>query len=149
MIGKENFRGAGDMLRDIHDFAQEDGEEIKSMSLKKVNDELISAKINIGNPSDKVLEIFAKVKARELLVHAAEERLQLLKIFQTNIYSSDDSFHKIKESLVVLVNKMFAKEQAFVYCRKFENATKEDIQTLIADLMLLNEIETKSRANVS
>lgn len=145
MNRKENSHSVGDILRNLHDFVQEDGEEIKSMSLKKINDELLSAKINIDRPGDKVLAIFATVKAKESLVNAAEERLRLLKRFQSSVHFTKYSLEETRESLIVLANKILGKEQALAYCRKFENATKEDLQTLITDLMFLTEAETKSR----
>lgn len=140
-MNNRHSESAKNILKDLHDFVEPDSDEIVSMPLTRINSELVALGVNVDRPSEKVLTIFARVKAKEDLARAVKERERLILRFKERAGLTQDTLTQTKESLVALVKKMFKEEEAFAYCRKFENADKDDLETLIADLMLLDEIK--------
>jgi len=106
-MNNRHSESAKNILKDLHDFVEPDSDEIVSMPLTRINSELVALGVNVDLPYEKVLTIFARVKAKEDLARAVKERERLILRFKERAGLTQDTLTQTKESLVALVKKMF------------------------------------------
>ena len=114
--------------------------EIENEPRAQIQSELKSAGVDTGRIFKSIREKVGQAKARQRLAAAHERRQALLsKVTQLKAMASTGSTrlrHHVKE----LLDAQFAGQQAAaVLFRKFEEAKDEDLQSLLDDIVLLEE----------
>ena len=135
---------ASDILRALHDFVREPEVDLAGKSLNEVQDELKRRGIDTAPLIAEVKQQFAKAKANVELAAARSKRecaiRNRLKALQSKIEEAPEALRK---RLLALLSA----EDPLVAFSKFEEATDNDLQSLLNDLDLLDKPNDKDSAN--
>ncbi len=116
--------------------------EIENEPREQIQAELKSAGIDTSAIMKSVREKIGQAKARQRLAAAHEKRQALLsKVTRLKALASE-SGARLREHVKQLLDAEFGgQQQAAVLFRKFEEAKDEDLQTLLDDIVLLDDLD--------
>jgi|GEM_PF-4414074 len=145
MSRDQSPQNASEILKDLNIFVQEDEQEIQSMPLHEIVAELKEEGIDTEKLIKEVPNLFKKIKAGEELARASEKRKELLAHLKSKISDLAKEAALTREELIAKIQGIFnlTGEQASAYCRKFEEASDADLESLLEDFMLLDSINEK------
>lgn len=120
--------------------------EIENEPRAQIQAELKSAGIDTAALMKNVREKIGQAKARQRLAAAQERRRKLLsKVTQLKTMASE-SGARLREHVKELLDAEFGgQQQAAVLFRKFEEAKDEDLQTLLDDIVLLDDTDDEDQ----
>lgn len=131
-----------EMLSCLYEFIEADLDEIKTLPLNDIGDELKSEGVDIEKIVDMVEQKIAKIKAQHILTHAHNQREECLKNLPDKLKSLFKTTGKKKLEIIREIKRVFdgSQEEVLAYCRKLEGVSAHDIETLLADLELLGQL---------
>jgi hypothetical protein len=115
-----------------------------SMTDAEIQTELKRLRINTQPAMDKILFALQKEEKKEQaqasLENAKEKRLQMLQMIQGVSTSISNTREGIREWIM---SHLSGSEQA-LYCRKLEESSDEDLESLVEDIRCLEELDKHS-----
>lgn len=132
---------ASDILRSLNEFILGEEEDVTLLPPERIQSHLKAEGIDPMPLVHQVRERIAKEKAKRELAEARERRLRYASNLQrpASGTSSPPLREKIREMLDML--KPVNPELAAVYYRKFEEATEDDLASMLEDLSLLEQMD--------
>jgi hypothetical protein len=141
MPDENNQPTASHILRALHEFVQEEEEDVATKPLSEVKAELAKRGITTSTLTARMKEEVAKARAHQELAAARtvrERSIANLKTFQAKLTSLPE---KAREQATAVLSALSTKDPAMAaaYFSKFEEASDADLQSLLDDLSLLEE----------
>lgn len=133
-------KNASDVLRSLHEFVVGPEEDFKEMPIEQVNEYLKSEGIDPVPLVTHVRQRIAKLKAEQELAQAREKRMNYSQ--KTSSHSDQISLTGLRDMVQEMIQSLTAGNPAMasVYFRKFEEASDDDLESLLEDLSLLDEM---------
>jgi hypothetical protein len=124
--------------------------EIENEPREQIQAELKNAGIDTKAVMKAASEMVSQAKSRQRLITARERRQRLLmkvaELKAVATYGAAQLRARVKE---VLDAEFAGKQEAAVLFRKFQEASDEDLQTLLDDILLLGEANDEERRSSS
>lgn len=114
--------------------------EIENEPREQIQAELKAAGIDTAAVMKTVREKIAQARSRQRLAAAHERRRELLeKVTKLKATAAEGGARLLQEVKELLDARFAGQQQAAVLFRKFEEAKEEDLQSLLDDIVLLDE----------
>jgi len=149
MAREHTPRNESEMLSCLYEFVEIDLDEIKTLPLDDIVDELKREGIDTKKIVGVVRQKIAKVKAQHVLAHAHSQREERLKklpgefevFLKTTGENKQEIIRQIKQACTG------SQEEILAYCRKLEGVSVQDLKTVLADLELLDQLNKDDNGN--
>lgn len=133
-------KNASDVLRSLHEFVIGPEEDVTKMPIEQVNEYLKSEGIDPVPLVTHVRQRIAKLKAEQELAQAREQRMNYAQ--RLSSASGKVSLTGLRDKVQEMIQGLTTgnPELASVYFRKFEEASDDDLESLLEDLSMLEEM---------
>jgi len=133
-------QNASEILDALIEFTTPSHKEILEMSSEEIKSELEEEGINVNETVENLLNVVKQNQSRSTLLLAKKERERKLAQIRNIINSIVEKADVTKDELLSELKSRFKfdNEKFLIFYRKFEEASNEDVRSLIEDLELLN-----------
>lgn len=143
-MNKHNPEKYSEVIRSLHGLLSQKEEEVESLSLSAIKENLAKEGVNINQMVSDVKSMIEKKKATQRLEAAKERRLAFEKAAE--LKKNIGGITNIKEKLHQIINDLGKSnpKTASVYFRKLEEANEDDMASILEDLMFLESDDDDS-----
>lgn len=141
MSTNNNPEKYSDILRLLHDFFLDEEVDVTLLPLENINAELAKEGIDTKSLISDTITKITKVKTQKRLATARAKRSKLQEL--AAIKDKTGSFSNVKQKLLEIISDINKSEPklASMYFRKLEEVDEEDLQSILEDLLMLEDDE--------